>query len=185
LLRASFRRDGNSKFAPENKYGNFYTIAASWLISNEEFLDNIPSVNLLKLRASYGAVGNETFPDNTFYPYFTSYSFIYKYNNQSAAYPANMGNAFLSWETSYPLNVGIDWGMFKRFEVNIDLYNTVTKDLLFQDPTAYSKGFKFQWKNVGEIRNRGIELSIQGDILRTSSLVWNMYLNIGTIKIPY
>jgi TonB-linked SusC/RagA family outer membrane protein len=182
FVTASFRRDGNSKFAPENKYGNFYTIAASWLISNEEFLDQIPSINLLKLRASYGAVGNETFPSNTFYPYFTSYSLIYKYNNQSAAYPDNMGNAFLSWETSYPFNIGVDYGMFDRFEINVDLYNTVTKDLLFQDPTAYSKGFKFQWKNVGEIRNRGIEFSAQGDVIRNSTLIWNLNFNIGANK---
>lgn len=178
FVTASFRRDGNSKFAPENKYGNFYTISASWLMSNEQFLENSP-VNLLKLRTSYGAVGNETFPNNTFYPYFTSYSFIYKYNNKSAAFPDNMGNAYLSWETSYPFNVGVDYGMFNRFEINVDFYNTITKDLLFQDPTAYSKGFKFQWKNVGEIRNRGVELSIQGDAVRTSSLVWNLQFNIG------
>jgi TonB-linked SusC/RagA family outer membrane protein len=182
FVTASFRRDGNSKFAPENKYGNFYTISASWLISNEDFLDAVPSLNLLKLRASYGAVGNETFPDNTFYPYFTSYSFIYKYNNQSSAFPANLGNASLSWETSYPLNVGVDFGMFNRFEVNIDAYNTVTKDLLFQDPTAYSKGFKFQWQNVGEIRNRGIEFTAQGDIIKTSSWLWNVQFNIGANK---
>jgi len=181
FVTASFRRDGSSKFAPENKYGNFYTLSASWLISNEQFLKN-SGINLLKLRTSYGAVGNETFPNNTLYPYFTSYSFIYKYNNKSAAYPDNLGNAYLSWETSYPFNVGIDYGMFDRFEVNVDFYNTVTKDLLFQDPTAYSKGFKFQWKNVGEIRNRGVELSIQGDVIRTSSLVWNLQFNISSNK---
>lgn len=180
FVTASFRRDGSSKFAPENKYGNFYSIAASWLISNEDFLkDALPSVNLLKLRASYGAIGNETFPNNTLYPYFTSYSFVYKYNNQSAAFPANLGNAYLSWETSYPLNIGIDYGMYDRFEINIDLYNTITRDLLFQDPSAYSKGFKFQWKNVGEMQNRGIELSASGDIIRKSDLKWNMYFNIG------
>jgi TonB-linked SusC/RagA family outer membrane protein len=183
FFTASFRRDGSSKFAPENKYGNFYSFAASWLISNEEFLYNaVPQINLLKLRASYGAVGNETFPDNTLYPYFTSYSFIYKYNNQSAAFPANLGNAFLSWETSYPFNIGMDFGMYSRFEINIDLYNTITKDLLFQDPTAYSKGFKFQWKNVGEIQNKGIEFAAAGDIIRSSSLTWNIYFNIGANK---
>ncbi len=183
FITASFRRDGSSKFAPENKYGNFYSFAASWLVSNEDFLKNaIPAINLLKLRASYGAIGNETFPNNTLYPYFTSYSFVYKYNNSSAAYPANLGNAFLSWETSYPLNAGVDFGMFNRFEVNIDMYNTTTKDLLFQDPTAYSKGFKFQWKNVGEIQNKGIEFSATGDVIRSSSLNWNLFFNIGANK---
>jgi TonB-linked SusC/RagA family outer membrane protein len=183
FVTASFRRDGSSKFAPENKYGNFYSFAASWLISNEDFLnDAIPSIHLMKIRASYGAVGNETFPNNTLYPYFTSYSFVYKYNNESAAFPANLGNAYLSWETSYPLNIGIDYGMFDRFEINIDLYNTITRDLLFQDPSAYSKGFKFQWKNVGEMQNRGIELSGSGDIIRTSSMNWNLFFNIGANK---
>ncbi len=183
FITASFRRDGSSKFAPENKYGNFYSFAASWLVSNEDFLKNaIPAIDLFKLRASYGATGNESFPNNTLYPYFTSYSFIYKYNNRSAAFPANLGNAYLSWETSYPFNAGVDFGMFDRFEVNIDLYNTITKDLLFQDPTAYSKGFKFQWKNVGEIQNKGIEFTAAGDIIRSSSLSWNLFFNIGANK---
>lgn len=179
FLTASFRRDGNSKFSPENKYGNFYTFAASWLISNEEFMEAADAIHYLKLRASYGAVGNETFPNYNLYPYFSSYSFEYPYNNQSSAYPDNLGNAALTWETSYPLNVGIDLGFIDRIEINLDVYNTITRDLLFQDPTAYSKGFRFQWKNVGEMQNRGVELAFQGDVVRSGSLRWNVNFNIG------
>ncbi len=182
FLTASFRRDGNSKFSPENKFGNFYTFAASWLISNEDFMEAAEAVHYLKLRASYGAVGNETFPNYNLYPYFSSYSFEYPYNRQSSAYPDNLGNAELSWETSYPLNIGIDLGLIDRIEINLDFYNTHTRDLLFQDPTAYSKGFKFQWKNVGEMQNRGVELAVDADILNKGDFRWNVNFNIGANK---
>jgi TonB-linked SusC/RagA family outer membrane protein len=177
---ASFRRDGSSKFGPSNRYANFYTAAASWLLSNEDFMAPLKDkIHYLKLRASYGAVGNETFPNNTFYPYFPSYSFIYQYNNNSAAFPVNLGNPSLSWESSFPANVGIDIGLFNRFEINIDAYHTVTKNLLFQDPTAYSKGFQFQWKNVGSIQNQGIELTLSGDVIRSEDFQWNLGLNLA------
>jgi len=180
FLTLSFRRDGSSKFGPSNRYANFYTGAASWLISSEKFMEGLrDKIHYMKLRVSYGAVGNETFPNNTYYPYFPSYSFIYQYNSQSAAFPVNLGNPSLSWETSYPANVGLDIGLFNRLELNLDLYNTVTRDLLFQDPTAYSKGFQFQWKNVGEIRNRGIELGVNATILQ-SALTWDLGVNFAS-----
>lgn len=181
FITASFRRDGSSKFGPSNRYANFYTAAASWLISNEDFFKGIKDkVNYLKVRASYGAIGNETFPDNTFYPYFPSYSFLYSYNNESAAFPTNVGNPSLSWESSYPANFGIDLGLFNRLELNIDVYNTTTKDLLFQDPSAYSLGFQFQWKNIGEINNKGIELNLNTDVIKTKNLNWNLNINLGS-----
>lgn len=180
FLTASFRRDGSSKFGPENRYANFYTVAGSWLISNEQFFNDNSAVHYLKLRGSYGSIGNETFPNNTFYPYFPSYSFIYQYNYGSAAFPINLGNAALSWESSNPLNVGLDIGFLNRFEVNLDFYNTITRDLLFQDPTAYSQGFQFQWKNVGEIQNTGLELAFDGLVVNRGSFKWNLGFNIGT-----
>lgn len=179
FLTLSFRRDGSSKFGPSNRYANFYTAAASWLVSGEDFWEGLnDKIHYLKLRASYGAVGNQTFPNNTFYPYFPSYSFIYQYNLQSAAFPINLGNPSLSWETSYPVNAGLDIGLFNRMEINLDFYNNVTKDLLFQDPTAYSKGFQFQWKNVGEIRNRGVEMGLNATIIQ-SALTWDLGFNIA------
>jgi TonB-linked SusC/RagA family outer membrane protein len=181
FLTASFRRDGSSKFGPSNRYANFYTGAVSWLISSEDFMEGLrDKVHYLKLRASYGAVGNETFPNNTFYPYFPSYSFIYQYNNQAAAFPVNLGNPSLSWESSYPANLGIDIGLFKRLEINLDVYSNTTKDLLFQDPTAYSKGFQFQWKNVGEIRNRGLELGLNASIIEKGDWAWDLNFNFAT-----
>jgi TonB-linked SusC/RagA family outer membrane protein len=182
FLTASYRRDGSSKFGPNNRYANFFTGAVSWLMSEEDFMQSIAAVDYLKLRASYGAVGNQTFPNNSYYPYFSSYSFNYQYSNNSAAYPSNLGNRSLGWETSYPLNVGFDLTLYNRFDFTLDAYRTITKDLLFQSPLPYSQGFAFQWKNVGKMQNLGLEANLKVDILKNTGLKWRMNFNFATNK---
>ncbi|HLO59667.1 MAG TPA: SusC/RagA family TonB-linked outer membrane protein [Bacteroidales bacterium] len=179
FLTLSARRDGSSKFSPDSKYANFFTASASWLVTAENFMKSLPSVNYLKLRTSYGAVGNETFPNDNYYPYFPSYSGGYIYNDQTAYYPSNMGNYNLTWETSHPFNLGLDLGLFRKVEFNIDYYNTRTQDLLFQDPLPSSQGFEYQWKNVGEIQNKGIEFSVNGAVLSTNGFTWDLNFNIS------
>lgn len=178
----SYRRDGNSKFAPANKYASFFTYAASWLISNEDFLKDVESIHYLKLRASYGAVGNSSFPDGSYYPYFPSFTAAGIYNGQSSYFPEVPGNYDLTWETSNPLNIGIDLGFLQRVEVNVDFYDTKTKDLLFQNPLPTSKGYEYQWANVGEIQNTGVELAVNATAIRTAGFIWNINLNIATNK---
>jgi TonB-linked SusC/RagA family outer membrane protein len=178
----SYRRDGNSKFAPTNKYASFFTYAASWLISNEDFLKEVKSIHYLKLRASYGAVGNSSFPDGSYYPYFPSFTAAGVYNGQSSYFPEVPGNYDLTWETSNPLNIGIDLGFLQRVEVNVDFYDTKTKDLLFQNPLPTSKGYEYQWANVGEIQNMGVELAVNATAIRTADFTWNINFNIATNK---
>ncbi|MBN2485010.1 MAG: SusC/RagA family TonB-linked outer membrane protein [Bacteroidales bacterium] len=180
FVTVSGRKDGSSKFSPNNKYGTFYSASASWLMSNEDFIKQFSYINYLKVRGSYGAIGNETFPDDNYYPYFPAFSAGYVYNNQTAYYPSNPGNMNLTWETSYPLNFGVDLGLFKKAEINIDYYNIHTKDLLFQDPLPLSQGFDFQWKNVGEIRNRGIEIGLNATLLNTRDLSCDFNFNISS-----
>ncbi|MFH0758967.1 MAG: SusC/RagA family TonB-linked outer membrane protein [Bacteroidota bacterium] len=175
----SYRRDGNSRFAPSNKYASFFTYAASWLISSEEFMQNLEAVHYLKLRASYGAVGNSSFPDGSYYPYFPSFTAAGIYNGQTPYFPEVPGNYDLTWETSNPLNIGIDMGFLRRLEVNVDFYDTRTKDLLFRNPLPSSKGYEFQWANVGEIRNMGIELAVNATAMRTKDITWNINFNIA------
>ncbi len=176
----SFRRDGNSRFAPANKYANFFTYAASWLISSEDFMENVESIHYLKLRASYGAVGNSSFPDGSYYPYFPSFTAAGIYNGQTPYFPEVPGNYDLTWETSHPLNIGIDLGFLQRVEVNLDLYDTKTSDLLFMNPLPSSKGYEFQWANVGEIQNTGAELAVNATAVRTKDIRWNINFNIAT-----
>ncbi|MGW8317178.1 MAG: SusC/RagA family TonB-linked outer membrane protein [Bacteroidales bacterium] len=175
----SFRRDGNSRFAPTHKYANFFTYAASWLISSEEFLQDVEFIHYLKLRASYGAVGNSTFPDGSYYPYFPSFTAAGTYNGETPYYPEVPGNYDLTWETSNPLNVGLDIGLFQRVELNLDFYDTRTRDLLFRNPIPTSKGYEFQWANVGEIQNKGIELAVNAFVLKKQDLQWSINFNIA------
>ncbi len=176
----SYRRDGNSKFAPANKYASFFTYAASWLMSSEDFIKEIESIHYLKLRGSYGAVGNSSFPDGSYYPYFPSFTAAGIYNGQSPYFPEVPGNYDLTWETSNPLNIGVDIGFLNRFEINIDFYDTKTSDLLFQNPLPSSKGYEFQWANVGQIQNTGIEMAINGTAVKTKDITWNFNFNISS-----
>jgi len=175
----SFRRDGNSKFAPSYKYANFFTGAASWLLSNEDFLENVEWIHYLKLRTSYGAVGNSTFPDGSYYPYFPSFTAAGVYNGQPSYFPEVPGNYDLTWETSHPFNLGIDFGFLNRVELNIDFYDTKTSDLLFQNPLPASKGYGFQWANVGEIQNTGVELAVNALAIRKEDFSWTINFNIS------
>jgi len=176
----SYRRDGNSKFAPANKYASFFTYAASWLISSEDFLQDVESIHYLKLRASYGSVGNSSFPDGSYYPYFPSFTAAGIYNGQSPYFPEVPGNYDLTWETSNPLNIGLDIGFVQRVEVNLDFYDTRTRDLLFRNPLPSSKGYEFQWANVGEIQNTGIELAVNATAVRTKDINWSINFNISS-----
>ena len=176
----SFRRDGNSRFAPSYKYANFFTGAVSWLLSNEDFLQNVEFIHYLKLRASYGGVGNSTFPDNSYYPYFPSFTAAGVYNGQSSYFPEVPGNYDLTWETSNPLNIGLDIGFINRIELNIDFYDTKTSDLLFQNPLPSSKGYEFQWANVGEIQNTGIELAVNALAIQKDDFTWSINFNIAS-----
>lgn len=178
----SYRRDGNSSFAPAHKYASFFTYAASWLLSNEDFIKQIDPIHYLKLRASYGAVGNSTFPAGSLYPYFPSFTAAGVYNGQSSYFPDEPGNYDLTWETSNPLNIGLDLGLWNRVEFNLDYYDTRTKDLLFQNPLPSSKGYEYQWANVGEIQNTGVELAINGTAVKTADITWKINFNIAANK---
>ena len=180
----SYRRDGNSKFAPNNKYASFFTYAASWLISSEDFMKSIEPIHYAKVRASYGAVGNSSFPGDAYYPYFPSFtvSSSWSYNGQSAYVPYEPGNYNLTWETSKPLNLGLDLGFINRIELNFDYYDTRTEDVLFKDPMPSSQGYLSQWKNVGKIHNTGVEFAINAVAIQTSDITWNINFNIAANK---
>lgn len=176
----SYRIDGNSKFAPNNKYASFLTYSASWLMSEEEFIKTIDPINYLKIRASYGEVGNSAFPDDNYYPYFPAFQKESVYNGGSAYYPYEPGNYNMTWETSKPLNVGLDMGFLKRIEVNFDFYTTKTEDLLFQDPLPASQGYSYQWQNVGSIENTGYELAINAFAIKTKEITWHINFNVAS-----
>ncbi|WP_229250871.1 SusC/RagA family TonB-linked outer membrane protein [Emticicia aquatilis] len=159
LLTATMRRDGSSRFGENTKYGNFPGIALGWNISNEAFMKQIPWLDLLKLRAGWGKVGNQGVA-----PYQTQGLLsrtVYAWGN-TAAYgyrPNTIGNPDLKWETSATANIGLDFSFLRgKIQGSLELYETNTTDLLLSDQLPGSIGFSAVTRNVGQTRNKGIEL---------------------------
>nr|WP_082213074.1 TonB-dependent receptor [Dyadobacter psychrophilus] len=161
LLTVTARRDGSSRFGENTKYGTFPGVALGWNISNEPFMKGVSWLDLLKLRVSYGSVGNQGVA-----PYQTQGLLgrtIYAWDNTPAyGYrPNTIGNPDLRWESSATKNVGIDFSFIKgRVQGSLELYETNTTDLLLSDQLPASIGFNAVTRNVGETRNRGIELGV-------------------------
>ena len=186
LLTATIRRDGSSKFAKGNKWGWFPAVALAWCASQESFLRNNAIINNLKLRAGWGATGNQNVSD---YAYMALLS--YKTTPWgTGVLTGNTANPDLTWETTHSYNVGIDLGLFQnRIEVIADVYYKKTKNLLLQLPLPAYLGSSGQgaasnpWGNVGSLENKGIELTVNTtnitnkDFQWTSNLVFSLNRN--------
>ena len=183
FLSASFRRDGNSFFAENNRWANFWSVGGAWRISEEKFF-NLPFVNELKLKASYGKVGNDAVGA---YAYQGGYS-----PNNNAQEPgyiyAVVPNKDLTWESLENLNVGIDFSLFKsRVSGYVQYYNKNSSGLVFAVPQPVSNGGTpdgayFIWQNIGSMYNRGIELSLSGAVVKNKDFDWNMTVNASTLE---
>lgn len=176
FLTATFRAEASSIFAPKNRVGYFPSVAASWLISNEEFMKSQDVVSFLKLRASYGITGNNNIPA---YKYLATYALNSLYQNKVSATPSRLANPLLHWETANMAAVGIDLTFIDRIDMSIDLYNTDNTGLLLNVPVAPSTGFFEVTKNAGSVRNQGIEYRLDANVLNIDKWNWNIGFNIG------
>lgn len=176
FITATFRAEASSIFAPKNRVGYFPSVAASWLISNEEFMKSQDVVSFLKLRASYGVTGNNNIPS---YKYLGTYALNSLYQNKVSATPSRLANPLLHWETANMAAVGIDLTFIKRIDMSIDLYNTDNTGLLLNVPVAPSTGFFEVTKNAGSVRNQGIEYRLDANVLKIGKWNWNIGFNIG------
>jgi TonB-linked SusC/RagA family outer membrane protein len=180
MAQFSLRTDGSSRFGSDNRYGTFYTVGAGWAIHKESFFKNLSAVgdyvNELKLRASYGSIGNLP---NSNYGYLTTYSLNRSYNGVPAATPSRLGNPGLTWEECYETNIAVDMRLLDRFGLSVEWYNKNTSRLLYDVPMSSVSGYSSQWQNVGAIRNQGVEIVFSPDIIRTPDLLWTADFNIG------
>ncbi|MCL2502944.1 MAG: SusC/RagA family TonB-linked outer membrane protein, partial [Bacteroidales bacterium] len=145
FIGGSFRRDGSSRFAPENRWGNFWSIGGSWHIHRESFMNSVGFVNFLKLRVSYGAQGN--FPTG-FYPWMGNYSLSYKNGNLPGAFHTSLDVRELKWESQRMFNVGLDFVLFKGLSGSVEYYIRDNDDMLFQRPLPPSTGITTKWQNI-------------------------------------
>ncbi|MDY2642181.1 MAG: TonB-dependent receptor, partial [Mediterranea sp.] len=177
---ASFRRDGSSRLSPDTRWGNFWSVAGAWRIISESFMKDVPVLSDLRLRASYGV--NGTLPTNN-YGYINLMSYGNKYLGNPGGTITTMANADLSWETSYTLNLGLDFGLFdNRLHGTIEYFNRNSKDLLQDVPISSVTGFGSVLQNIGEINNKGVEVELSGDIIRNRNLTWSAGLNATFLK---
>ncbi|MFV0346159.1 MAG: SusC/RagA family TonB-linked outer membrane protein [Bacteroidales bacterium] len=171
----SLRRDGASNFGENAKYGNFFSISGGWTISRENWFKS-NWVDLLKLRASYGSVGNRP---NELYPQYDLYSISNSYDENSGALINQIGNKDLTWEKTFTTGIGLDAAFLERIRLTLDLYDKNTSNLLYAVPIAGIVGVTKIWQNVGELNNKGLELTVGVDIIKNKDWLWSIDANIG------
>ena len=177
-LQASYRRDASSRFHPDNRWGNFWSAGAAWVISKENFF-NASWVNLLKLKASYGEQGNDQIGS---YRYTTLYEVVNS-GGSPAAVPYTLGNKDISWETQGNFNVGVDFELFKgRISGNIEYFTRKTTDMLFSFPLPPSYGYTSYYANIGDMTNKGLEIELKTTPIKTRDFEWNVDVNFTTYE---
>ncbi|MEI6948625.1 TonB-dependent receptor [Paraflavisolibacter sp. H34] len=180
IFSASFRRDGSSKFGPNNKYGNFPAAAFAWRVINESFMSKIPVVSDLKLRLSMGTSGNNRINNYLSLALLQSGSYPLNNNNSIAVFPSTLANPDLRWETTRSQNFGLDLGFWKqRIQLTADLYDNRTRDLLLNAAVPATSGFTTMLINVGSTRNRGLELTLNTVNVRRKAFEWNSSFNLA------
>ena len=163
----SVRRDGSSRFGANKRFANFWAAGLTWDILKEEFMD-IPALSALKIRSSYGTSG--TVPTGL-YDNLGTYALTTKYSDLPAAVPSRLANPDLTWEESKSFDVGIDFAFFNdRISGTLDYYNRKSDNLIYPKNVSVTTGFSSFTSNIGNMRNRGIEVSLSGDVVRTDDL---------------
>ena len=179
VAELSLRRDGASNFGTDARYGNFYSISGGWNIHREHWF-NADWVDALKLRASYGTMGNRP---GELYPQYALYSISANYDGIPGTLISQVGNPDLTWEQTSTFGLGLDANLFNdRLRIVLDYYNKYTSDVLYRTPVSGLTGVTSRWQNVGEISNKGIELTIGGDIIRSKDWNWSLEANLGHNK---
>jgi TonB-linked SusC/RagA family outer membrane protein len=183
LATVSMRADGSSRYSVGNKWGYFPSAALAWRISDEPFLKNVKQISNLKLRLGYGETGSTAI---------SPYSTLNMLKQGKQAIGSGLGTYYaastvlpsdLKWETTAQWNVGIDLSMFdSRLRVTADYYNKTTRDLLNSVSMPASTGYSTTIENIGKMGNKGIELLVEGDIIRSKNLVWTASGNIAFNK---
>lgn len=184
-LVASVVNEYSSRFGKNNPAATFYQAGASWILSNEDFLKSNTTLTFLKLRASFGTTGNQRFTTNDspdgFYQSLGLYNLnaAASYNGQTGAFPTQIANPDLTWEKSRAYNLGLDFGLFKRIDITIDAYDKRNSDLLFAVPLPSTVGYGSIRRNIGAVRNRGIELTISSKNIQQKDFKWETNFNMS------
>ncbi len=176
----TYRYEGSSLFAPDSRFGNFWSAGLAWNISEEGFLSEIENLDNLRLRASYGLSGSSAIGINQ---YQALLAFDKSYGGEGAVYPKQIGNPDLTWEKNRNFDLGIDYSFFDgKLKGSAAYYHKNTYDLLQLVPLSRTMGHESMMMNVGSMVNKGFEITLQGDIFRSSDFNLNIGLNLATVN---
>jgi TonB-linked SusC/RagA family outer membrane protein len=187
FFEASFRRDGSSRFSKNNRWGNFFSVGGAWDITGEKFMKDLTWVDFLKLRASYGEVGNNAV--GGYYAYQALY-YLDKNAGTGALVKKSLGAEDVKWETTQTIDVAVEGHLFNRLNFNIGFFNKKSKDLLFEvNLPSSAGGYHYdtsynmtQLQNIGSIVNRGWELSFDVDAIKKRNWKWNIGVDATFLK---
>lgn len=180
-LTGSYRYDGSTRVAPQNRWHGFYSLGANWNAKAEEILKNVDFIPELRLRASYGSTAS---PFGGNFDYLPTYAVNTSYGGASALRPVAAGNENFDWEYVNEFNTGFDVALFKqgRLRIAADYYNKITTNMFIDQPPSITSGFEVLSLSSGKMRNRGIEADIQGEVIKTKDFSWNLGLNFAYNK---
>mgnify|MGYP002604045914 CR=1 FL=1 len=182
-LTGTFRADGSSRFS-KNKWGFFPSVAAAWTISNEKFMKNVKAVQDLKLRASFGIVGNQAIDPYSTLGLMTQTKYNFGTSSDYVGYWANdIATPELTWEKTRQFDVGLDFSMFNhRLSMSVDYFDKRTTDALLKKTMPNYKGGASYWVNDGEISNRGVDISLTAHLIQHKNFTWSTTVNGTYLK---
>ncbi len=183
LLTATIRRDGFSGFGSNKKFGNFPSLSLGWVISDESFMDRAKWLDFMKLRVSYGVNGNQGIGRYASQSKMDNTTTVFNGSTAVGLYASSLGNADLGWERTASFNVGIDFSVLdNRISGNIDAYKAKTTDVLVQRSIPRMTGNSSVWTNIGGIDNKGIEVSLSSENIRTHDFKWKTDFAFSLIR---
>ncbi|MBV8326051.1 SusC/RagA family TonB-linked outer membrane protein [Chryseobacterium sp.] len=183
LLSGSIRWDASSRFSKDVRWASFWSVGAGWRVKGEDFLTNSSLISDLKLRASYGQVGNDR--TDSYYMYKSTYNLGYNNAQEPGILFGFLADPSITWETNKQTDLGIDFGFFNnRISGSVEYYNRITSDLIFPVPIPVSSGVPDNTinRNIGTMYNRGFEFTVNADVIRTPSFTWSLNVNASTLK---
>lgn len=175
----SIRRDASSKFAPDRRWGVFWSTSASWRLTQENFMQDITWINSLKLKASYGTNGNAGISSYLYMPLFALGG---NYNDKAGIIHSQLSNNQLRWEKNIMANIGIDFRLFNVLKGSIEFFTRESDDLLSSKPLPYSTGWTSRTENIGGIKNTGFEIMLSSTNINNSDFKWVTDFNISHYK---
>ena len=180
FVSASYRRDASSRFHPKHRWGNFWSVGAAWMMNKENWLKDRVWIDELKLKVSYGEQGNDNIGD---FRYTNIYSIVNSNGTPAVTASAIRGNENITWEKGGNLNAGVEFSFWNaRLSGTFDGFYRKTSDMLMVFPMPLSSGFSGYYANVGDMTNAGIEIELNGDIIRTRDFRWSLGLNMTWYK---